>query len=285
MPDVFETGRSFVKGADEGAIKKQEEAVEVASQWAQEKIENFLLELGNDSSNTKLLKISYIISRRTSVDVFEAEKSDLGPFIGKIIGKLVDGQVKEGLISLAEGAIDKLLGSSSGAAKTDKVYEVAFDELGGLNRLDAFFFCYKFAAVGLNDFSKAVIGTCIVRSAAYMVDDNAYRVVLTSCATLRDEERSEINKHLIDVAARQRNTKDEDGEPITIEAGVLEERAKLAQVIGNGVAHSTEFEARKLAKQLHGAVASAQSEARALLAATPAVPTTSTQPAITAVAQ
>jgi hypothetical protein len=161
--------------------------------------------------------------------------------------------------------------------------------LGGLNRLDAFFFCYKFASGGLTDFSKAVIGTCIVRSAAYMVDDNAYRVVLTSCATLRDQERDEINIHLIDVAARQKTTKDEDGHPITIEAGVLEERAKLAQVIGNGVAHSTEFEARKsaaAAKQPRGVAGTAESEARGLLAVTPgAAVTTTTQPAVADVAQ
>jgi hypothetical protein len=68
-----------------------------------------------------LLKISYIISRRTSVDVFQNKKSELGSFVGKVIGKLVEGQVKEGLIALAEGALDKLLGSASGAAKTEKV--------------------------------------------------------------------------------------------------------------------------------------------------------------------
>ncbi|KAK5652006.1 hypothetical protein OQA88_10909 [Cercophora sp. LCS_1] len=56
--------------------------------------------------------------------------------------------------------------------------EVTFDELGGLNRLDAYFFCYPFASSDITNFSKAVISTRIVRSAAEMVDDNAYRVVL-----------------------------------------------------------------------------------------------------------
>ena len=42
MADV---ARQFVEKPDEGALQKQEEAVEVASQWAQEKIDNFLLEI------------------------------------------------------------------------------------------------------------------------------------------------------------------------------------------------------------------------------------------------
>jgi hypothetical protein len=41
----LESGRALVESSDANALKKQEEAVEVASQWAQEKIENFMLEL------------------------------------------------------------------------------------------------------------------------------------------------------------------------------------------------------------------------------------------------
>jgi hypothetical protein len=37
--------RSGAESADRTAINKEEEAVEVASQWAQEKLENFLLEV------------------------------------------------------------------------------------------------------------------------------------------------------------------------------------------------------------------------------------------------
>lgn len=40
-----ETVRNFVEKPDEDALHKQEEGVEVAAQWAHEKIENFLLEL------------------------------------------------------------------------------------------------------------------------------------------------------------------------------------------------------------------------------------------------
>ena len=119
--------------------------------------------------------------------------------------------------------------------------EITFDELGGLNRLDAFIFSYCFTASGLTDFTKAVIGICIVRSAAYMVDDNAYRVVLTSSATINDESRKSINEHLIKVAEGQKNTLDENGKRVDVEAGVLAGRARLAEVIGEGVAHSAEY--------------------------------------------
>lgn len=123
--------------------------------------------------------------------------------------------------------------------------EVTFDELGGLNRLDAFFFCYRFASSGIVNFSKAVIGTCIVRSAALMVDDNAYRVVLTSSATLEDKTRADISNHLIEVAKNQKLSLDEDGKLVDTEPDLLEARAKLAQVIGEGVAFSPQYMLRK----------------------------------------
>lgn len=40
-----ETGRNFAEASDRAALTTQEDAVEVASQWAQEKLENFLLEV------------------------------------------------------------------------------------------------------------------------------------------------------------------------------------------------------------------------------------------------
>lgn len=122
--------------------------------------------------------------------------------------------------------------------------EITFDELGGLNRLDAFIFSYCFTASGFTDFTKAVIGVCIVRSAANMVDDNAYRVALTSSATIDDDSRKAINEHLIKVAEGQNHTLNELGDRVQIEEGVLAGRARLAEVIGEGVAHSAEYLAR-----------------------------------------
>lgn len=123
--------------------------------------------------------------------------------------------------------------------------EVTFDELGGLNRLDAFFFCYRFASSGITNFSKAVIGTCIVRSAAEMVDDNAYRVVLTSAATLADAQRVAIGERMIEVAKNQKSALDENGKSFTVAPELLEARAHLAMVIGNGVATSEQFIQRR----------------------------------------
>ena len=84
----------------------------------------------------------------------------------------------------------------------------------------------------------------MVRSAAHMVDDNAYRVVLTSSATINDESRGKINEHLINVADGQKTTLNENGERVNIEPGVLAERARLAEVIGEGVAQSAEYQNR-----------------------------------------
>ena len=116
--------------------------------------------------------------------------------------------------------------------------EVTFDELGGLNQLDAYFFCYRFASSGLVDVSKAVIGSCIVRSAASMVDDNAYRVVLTNSATLSDASREEVSGYMVEVAQSQKQALNAEGKAVPAELALLESRAKLAQLIGRGVATS-----------------------------------------------
>ena len=122
--------------------------------------------------------------------------------------------------------------------------EITFDELGGLNRLDGFFFCYRFASSGLTQFSKAVIGTCIVRSAASMVDDNAYRVVLTSSASLSMESRNSIAKQMAPVAKLQNITINEEGILVEAKNTLLEARANLAAAIGEGVATSEQFKQR-----------------------------------------
>lgn len=78
-----------------------------------------------------------------------------------------------------------------------------------------------------------------------MVDDNAYRVVLTSSATLADAQRTAIGDHMIQVAKFQKQILDEHGQHEAAEPALLEARAKLAQVIGQGVATSEQFIQRR----------------------------------------
>ncbi|KAK3687873.1 hypothetical protein B0T22DRAFT_439455 [Podospora appendiculata] len=238
MPNLIQSARTVAETADRTALAKEEEAVEVASQWAQERLENFL---------AQLLKISYIISCRTSVDVFTGKSSDIGKFAEDLIQKLCSGDIVKGLRSLAGTLLNKLFGSASGSAQSEKIHEVTFDELGGLNRLDAHFFCYRFASSGITNFSKAVIGTCIVHSAAEMVDDNAYRVVLTSSATLAEPQRTAIADRMITVAKNQKSAIGEHGKAHSADPELLEARAMLAKVIGDGVATSEQSTQKRAA--------------------------------------
>lgn len=73
---------------------------------------------GNDE---KLLKISYIVSRRTSIDVFTGKSSDIGPFAKDLIVKLAEGSVKEALSNLTGTLLSKLLGAASGSAQTERI--------------------------------------------------------------------------------------------------------------------------------------------------------------------
>ena len=99
-----------------------------------------------------------------------------------------------------------------------------------------------------------------------MVDDNAYRVVLTSSATMDDDSRKRINEHLIKVADGQTTTLDQHGVRMPIEPGVLAERARLAEVIGDGVAHSAEYQARAGKKQSGAPIAPASAQTLAIQA-------------------
>jgi hypothetical protein len=67
-----------------------------------------------------LLKISYIISRRTSIDVPSAKGNDLGDFVKGIITSLADGNVMKGIGDLAGTVIKKLFGAASGSAQTER---------------------------------------------------------------------------------------------------------------------------------------------------------------------
>ena len=73
---------------------------------------------GNDH---KLLKISYIISRRTSIDIFKGKSSDIAEFAEGLISKLAGGNVLEALGSLTGTILKKLIGASSGSAQTEKI--------------------------------------------------------------------------------------------------------------------------------------------------------------------
>ncbi|PVH72132.1 hypothetical protein DL98DRAFT_611827 [Cadophora sp. DSE1049] len=245
MSNVLETLQDAVKAADRRALEQQEDTIAVASQWAQEKLENFISEVESSGDDRKLLPISHIISCRTSIDIFQSNTSEIGKFAGTLISKLIDGNFKEAFSGLAETILDKLLGASAGSAQTERIYEVMFDELGGLNRLDAYFFCYRFSASGLSEFGKAIIGTCVIRSAALMVDDNAYRVVLTSSATLEAAQRAQISASMVNVAKNQKYMLNERKELVPSESALLEARAELAGVIGEGVAISPQYEKRK----------------------------------------
>jgi hypothetical protein len=111
-----------------------------------------------------------------------------------------------------------------------------------------------------------------------MVDDNAYRVVLTSCATLGDSDRDSINEHRIKAAEKQNTTKDEDGNKVTVDSGMLVARTRLARVIGNGFAHSTDSkQRRKAASSMAGREIRADTEAHKFLEATPGIATKKTQ--------
>ncbi len=87
--------------------------------------------------------------------------------------------------------------------------KVTFYYLSNLNYLYVLFVGYRFALSSFFNISKAIIGSSIVRSAAYIVKDNAYRVVLTCLPTLAIVQRASIGTQMIGVARWQKLALDE----------------------------------------------------------------------------
>jgi hypothetical protein len=52
--------------------------------------------------------------------VFTEKSSDIGDFVKDIIGKIADGKVMEGISGMAGTVINKLFGSASGSAQTER---------------------------------------------------------------------------------------------------------------------------------------------------------------------
>ncbi|PVH72129.1 hypothetical protein DL98DRAFT_596305 [Cadophora sp. DSE1049] len=232
--------------------EQQDEAISVASTWAQEKIENFLTEVESQADDHKSVKISHITSRKISIDVLDTNANDDGKSVKSLIEKLVNGNTKEALHGSGEHVYSKLLRGPPCSAQTEKnsyvppappfrllscivnkrsllcmspamanispnhYSEVTFDSLGGLNRLDTFY-CYRFAASGL-----AVIGTCVVRSAAVMIDGNTCRVILNSSENLDEAKRARVEARIAAMDnAQDLPTQDVTGELVVPADGVV----------------------------------------------------------------
>jgi hypothetical protein len=60
---------------------------------------------------------------------------------------------------------------------------ISIDPLGGISRLDTYFFVYKFSSKGLMKTAEAVIACSIVKSSAETsdVNDNTLRVLVNQC--------------------------------------------------------------------------------------------------------
>jgi hypothetical protein len=84
-----------------------------------------------------------------------------------------------------------------------------------------------------------------VQSAAINVDSNAFRVIITSSATLGDAQRAAINRQLVEVAKKQTKVPNQKGEVVDTDTELQVAKAELSKAIGDGVASSVEHKSKK----------------------------------------
>jgi hypothetical protein len=84
-----------------------------------------------------------------------------------------------------------------------------------------------------------------VQSAAINVDSNAFRVIITSSATLGDAQRAAINRQLVEVARKQHKVPNQKGEVVDTDTELQVAKAELSRAIGDGVASSVEHRSKK----------------------------------------
>jgi len=164
----------------EAAVK---EALENMRQMAQDQLEMFNQEIRNKDHDIHLIPISKILNSFEYIQCTTSQTDNIGPAIKDAVSDFSHGPVADGLANLAASIIGKLLGESSGARQLKKTYAISIDPLGGISRLDTFFFVYNFSSEGLIKTAKSVVACCIVKSSADVtqVDDNTLRVLVNQC--------------------------------------------------------------------------------------------------------
>ncbi|MCJ1412367.1 hypothetical protein MMC19_006461 [Ptychographa xylographoides] len=163
----------------EGEVK---EALENMRQMAQDQLEMFSARIRNKDHDAHLIPISKILNIFEYIQCTTFSKNNIRPAIKEAVSDFSHGPVADGLANLALSIIGRLLGESS-IIEADSGSAISIDPLGGISRLDTFFFVYNFSSEGLIKTAKSVVACCIVMSSADVsqVDDKTLRVSIDQC--------------------------------------------------------------------------------------------------------
>ena len=167
MGNAFGTIKDELNKAADKAEEVQaiNDAMDRLIELAELRLATFKAELAaRDNLHIPIDRILYSDFR---IDCQVASNSEgLQKAIGDSIGAFVSGKVVEGVTAITNVALNALLGSMSASSARRQVYAIGVGPLGGVYRVDAQFYMYRFESKGLKDNLKYVLSSGIVISSA-----------------------------------------------------------------------------------------------------------------------
>lgn len=169
--------RAAAKSTNGENEKMVNDSLNAMGSLAREKMKNFRLKVTSNSDThevpvDKLISTNYMICCSVSED-----DKNIKQTVTDLCGNIVSGKFLDALVAGANAMISALFGSTTGNESEYNSYKISVGNLGGIVRLDAYLYMYKFSSETMINLTKNVVVVCV---AASSVDPTALDV-----ATLR----------------------------------------------------------------------------------------------------
>jgi len=171
----------FARGELGSSARDAKETLDRLEEMAHDRIDMFYDKIGHDDRDRLLIPIDKVLNKFTYIGARVEEDDVLWvQQVNTAVNEFAVGPVAEGLSLLATNTIIRLLNSNAGQRQTVEGYAISIDWLGGISRLDYYFFVYTFCSSELVKKKTSLIAVCVVESSAEIkdIDDNTLRVII-----------------------------------------------------------------------------------------------------------
>lgn len=165
--------RAAAKSTNGENEKMVNDSLNAMGSLAREKMKNFRLKVTSNSDThevpvDKLISTNYMICCSVSED-----DKNMKQTVTDLCGNIVAGKFLDALVVGANAMISALFGSTTGSESEYNSYKISVGNLGGIVRLDAYLYMYKFTSETMINLTKNVVVVCV---AASSVDPTALDV-------------------------------------------------------------------------------------------------------------
>ncbi|MCJ1361730.1 hypothetical protein MMC16_000830 [Acarospora aff. strigata] len=168
-------------------IDTNQEALKITCQMAEDQLNGFHEKISTEDPVFQRIPIKKLLNHYKYIHYAASEEEKIGSTIKACAEASVkdfsEGSIVDGLANLAASAITRLLDSPKGTRQMESKYALSVDPLGGILRLDIFFFVYNFESASLVASARSVVAACVVQSAVDTndIDDVTLRLLVNIC--------------------------------------------------------------------------------------------------------